>query len=191
MNCDNMASTWCYPPSEETPEELRNISAKDRGILMSPLHFTFPWSEVRDHIRKKQFEQLRRTPTDLRRYLRFCWLIKQEHGTMINYIAKERLKWELPIKQLHFPFTKPEDIKILRNDWPYDIDKNIVHLVVWTKFELLDDLDITEKPTGMYPESLPSNKIKRERALEGIQDFVNETFGKHLGKDNVIPHPTP
>ncbi len=34
-----------------------------------------------------------------------------------------------------------EDIKIIYNDWPYGIDKSIVHLCVWTKFPL----DVDEK----------------------------------------------
>lgn len=33
------------------------------------------------------------------------------------------------------------DIKIIYNDWPYGIDKSIVHLCVWTKFPL----DVDEK----------------------------------------------
>lgn len=34
-----------------------------------------------------------------------------------------------------------DDIKIIYNDWPYGIDKSIVHLCVWTKFPL----DVDEK----------------------------------------------
>ncbi len=32
------------------------------------------------------------------------------------------------------PFSNPSDYKILRNDWPYGIDTDITHLVIWTKF---------------------------------------------------------
>jgi hypothetical protein len=60
------------------------------------------------------------------------------------------------------PFEYSEDIKILYNDWPYGIDPDIVHLVVWTKFELEDDLK-----TGLAtPES------RRE-----IEAYVQKTFG--------------
>ena len=34
-----------------------------------------------------------------------------------------------------------DDVKIIYNDWPYGIDKSIVHLCVWTKFPL----DVDEK----------------------------------------------
>ena len=35
--------------------------------------------------------------------------------------------------------TVKEDIKILYNDWPYGLDKGIVHLVVWSKRQLEQD----------------------------------------------------
>lgn len=34
-----------------------------------------------------------------------------------------------------------EDVKIIYNDWPYGIERSIVHLCVWTKFPL----DVDEK----------------------------------------------
>ena len=66
-----------------------------------------------------------------------------------------------------------DDIKIIYNDWPYGIDKGIVHLCVWTKFPL----DVDEKdPNGdLTPEmrkkvcTIPSLyslcSIKREEQI--------------------------
>jgi hypothetical protein len=45
-----------------------------------------------------------------------------------------------------------------------------VHLVVWTKFELLDD---------------PATDDLTVEARKEIDDFVDETFGKRIGKENV------
>jgi hypothetical protein len=39
-----------------------------------------------------------------------------------------------------------DDIRILYNDWPYGVEKDIIHLVVWTKFALEDD-PVTEDLT--------------------------------------------
>lgn len=50
---------------------------------------------------------------------------------------------------------------ILCNDWPYGIDPDIVHLVVWTKFELEDD-----EETGLC-----TAKSRQE-----IDDYVQKTF---------------
>jgi hypothetical protein len=68
------------------------------------------------------------------------------------------------------PFEKESDIKILYNDWPYGIDERIVHLVIWTKFELEDD---------------PLTDDLTEKARREIDDFVDETFGRKVGKENV------
>ncbi len=62
------------------------------------------------------------------------------------------------------------DIKILYNDWPYGIDERIVHLVVWTKFDLPDDPNTKELTTEM----------RRE-----IDEYVNKTFGHAVPKENV------
>jgi len=63
------------------------------------------------------------------------------------------------------------DIKILYNDWPYGIDTNIVHLVIWIKFELEDDAS-----TG--------DLTQRQR--QQIDDYVNKTFCSRVGSGNVI-----
>ena len=62
-----------------------------------------------------------------------------------------------------------EDIKILYNDWPYGIDDKIVHLVVWTKFELEDDAE-----TGY---STPESH-------QQIDAFVQRTFGGKVKPEN-------
>lgn len=62
------------------------------------------------------------------------------------------------------------DIKILYNDWPYGVDEDIVHLVVWTKFDLEDD---------------PATDDLTPKARKEIDDFVNETFCSRVERENV------
>jgi Protein of unknown function (DUF3605) len=62
------------------------------------------------------------------------------------------------------------DIKILYNDWPYGVDEKIVHLVVWTKFDLEDD---------------PSTDDLTPKARGEIDDFVNRTFCTRVKSENV------
>lgn len=64
----------------------------------------------------------------------------------------------------------PEDIKILYNDWPYGLDQDIVHLVIWTKFELEEDA-VTGRIT---------QKISKE-----IDDYVQKTFASRVKPDSV------
>lgn len=63
------------------------------------------------------------------------------------------------------------DLKILYNDWPYGIDTKIIHLVVWTKFELEDDPATGELTAPMRKK---------------IDDFVERTFRSRVPRDNVI-----
>ena len=65
-----------------------------------------------------------------------------------------------------------DDYKILFNDWPYGVEKDIIHLVVWTKFELEDD---------------PATDDLTPRARKEIDDFVGETFRARLPHGHVRP----
>lgn len=65
-----------------------------------------------------------------------------------------------------------DDIKIIYNDWPYGIDRSIVHLCVWTKFPL----DVDEKdPNG---DLTPEMRAK-------IDAYVEKTFGSRVPSENV------
>lgn len=69
-----------------------------------------------------------------------------------------------------------DDIKILYNDWPYGLDPRIVHVVVWTKFEL---------KAGDVNELNPHGDLTPEARAE-INDYVDRTFVSVCGKENVI-----
>lgn len=64
-----------------------------------------------------------------------------------------------------------DDIKILYNDWPYGVDTKIVHLVVWTKFDLEDD---------------PATDDLTPEARRQIDEYVQRTFCNKVAKENVI-----
>lgn len=63
-----------------------------------------------------------------------------------------------------------EDLKIIYNDWPYGIDEKVIHLVVWTKFNLEDD---------------PATDDLTPRMRRKINDFVDETFCSKVPSKNV------
>lgn len=65
-----------------------------------------------------------------------------------------------------------DDYIILYNDWPYGVDERIVHLVVWTKFELPAD-----------PASKIGDMSTTTRAF--VNDFVEKTFVSTCGRENV------
>lgn len=88
----------------------------------------------------------------------------------MNFVLSQRLHWPSPVVPKGQPFEFDSDVKILWNDWPYGLEEKIVHLVVWTKFELQDDDktgDLTDKARGQ---------------LEG---YVWRVFGRRVGRENV------
>ena len=127
----------------ECPDFLRSLTDKDRGIISTPDsdYEIDTWPVVQEKVAQNRLELFQRVPSDLRRYLGFTWKLKQDYGSVMNFILTQRLCWTLPITPRGRPFELDDDIKVLRNDWPYGIDKRIVHLVVWTKFALEDDVE--------------------------------------------------
>jgi len=109
----------------------------------------------------------------LRRYRQFLHTLRREYGDIVSFVLLERLKWAVTdLTPKGPPFSDSTDYKVLFNDWPYGLDEKILHLVVWTKFELESD-PITDQLT-------PAGH-------QQIDDFVQRTFGSQVGPDNVGP----
>ncbi len=159
----------------ECPEFLRNVSDKDRGIISTPDsdYEVDSWPVVQHKVAQNRLELFQRAPSELRRYLAFTWKLRRDYGSVMNFILTQRLEWTVPIAPRGRPFEHDDDIKVLRNDWPYGIDKRIVHLVVWTKFVLEVD---------------PATGDLTETARAEIDAFVRRTFSKvppdHVGCGN-------
>ncbi|WYZ34415.1 hypothetical protein EsH8_I_000691 [Colletotrichum jinshuiense] len=159
--------------TDECPEGLRNLSAKDVGILSTPDAAYRPqtWDEVRQLVATNRLDLFQRVPSELRRYRLFIHQLIQEHGSVMNFVLRRRLGWEEPLKPEGKPFEDESDLRILYNDWPYGIDGRIVHLVVWTKFEL---------------EENPATGDLTEGARGEIEAFVNKTFRSRTRPDTII-----
>ncbi|MCJ1391832.1 hypothetical protein MMC18_004699 [Xylographa bjoerkii] len=155
----------------ECPEFLVNANTKDQGILSTPdsEYSRQTWEEVQQIISTDI--TINRAPSDLRRYLAYTFKLKKEYGSVINFVQKERLQWTDLTPSSSVPFSEPADIKILYNDWPYGIDPKIVHLVIWTKFDLDDD---------------PATDELTPKARKEIDDYVNETFCTKVPNKNII-----
>lgn len=103
------------------------------------------------------------------------------------FVMQQRLKWQpspssTPETGLTFeyedpiPFKKPQDYKVMPNDWPYGLDQGISHLIVWLK----NRLDVQPPRGDMTP-----------NARKQVEDFVDEQFIKPIAKqtgggDNVL-----
>ncbi|KAI5367208.1 hypothetical protein Slin14017_G022440 [Septoria linicola] len=141
-------------------------NAKDRGILSTPdaQYLRQSWSDVCSFVEENRLDLFQRVPSELRLYREYCSKLVQTHGSVMDFVVKERLGWT-NLNPSGIPFTNPDDYKILYNDWPYGVDERIVHLVVWTKFPLPPD------PTSDIGDLSPEVRLM-------IQDFVDTTFGR-------------
>lgn len=161
----------------ECPSFLRDLPLKSIETLSTPdeLYERQSWETVKDIIRTNRIDRFRRVPSDLRKYLEYTENIKAKHGSVMKFVVKERLHWgdgnPEDLKPKGKPFEYNEDMKILYNDWPYGVDKDIIHLVVWVKFELEDD---------------PATDDLTPRARKEIDDYVRSTFCSRMPAENVI-----
>lgn len=112
---------------------------------------------------------LRRSPHDLRNYILWYSGVEKQYGSIGEFVRRERLKWEHPIVARDATlFNHPDDIKIIRNDWPYGLAEGITHLVIWSKVSIPIDPD-TSLPTA--------------EATATIATFLRRVFDKWLGAD--------
>jgi hypothetical protein len=158
--------------TEQCPDFLQNLNLKDLSIISTPdaaYHF-LSWPEVQKIIASNRIDLFQRVPSDLRRYFDYNFQLKKRYGSVMQFVLEKRLGWKEPIVAEGKPFKEENDVKILWNDWPYGIDERIVHLVVWTKFELEDD---------------PATDDLTDEARKEIDGYVDEVFGKRVGKENV------
>ncbi|KAL9019259.1 MAG: hypothetical protein Q9185_003433 [Variospora sp. 1 TL-2023] len=186
---------WCYNIPEEhwpaeCPDFLLNLSERDQKLVgtRDQDYERLTWPQVRKVIgmyiqtvdpgaqltrqEDNQLDQFVRVPSDLRRYFEYNAMVKTEHGSVMDFVVKERLKWGNQEAHSTVSCSDPatSDIKILYNDWPYGIDERIVHLVVWTKFGLPDDPETNELTSAMRQE---------------IDDYVERTFCQAVPKQNI------
>lgn len=163
------------PDSEQTdtcPLFLQNLNAKDISILSTSdaEYKILSWPEVQAIIAANRLDAFQRVPSALRKYFAYNAYLKKTHGSVMEFVLKERLGWTEPITPKGKPFEREDDVKVLWNDWPYGIDGRIVHLVVWTKFDLEDD---------------PKTDDLTVKARAEIENFVAKVFGDVVGKENV------
>ncbi|KAF2469160.1 uncharacterized protein BDR25DRAFT_264366 [Lindgomyces ingoldianus] len=157
---------------KECPEFLKECGEKDRSIIGTPdaEYKRLSWDEVTEITRINRVDKFHRVPSDLRRYRQYTHRLIKEYGSIMNFIVNERLQWKTMAPKGR-PFEFEEDIKVLYNDWPYGVDEKIIHLVIWTKFDL---------------EEAPNSDDLTPEARKGIEDYIQQTFCSKAQPDHVI-----
>ena len=128
----------------ECPPYLLNLSPKDYTHLLIPdaRYTRLTWPNIRTLVNSNNLQSFTRLPSDLLHYRKFVYDITQEYGSVERFMLEERLGWsgaELEEGRRREPFERAEDVKVLKNDWPYGVQEGVEHLVVWTRFGLGGD----------------------------------------------------
>lgn len=158
-----------------------HLTDLDIHILSLPSdgHFTpHSWDNLHQLIGSNDLHLLTRSPSQTRAYLDWTTGVRQQFGSITNYLLQERLKWTSlgdPETQgflFEFknatPFADADDYLILQNDWPYGLDPGIMHICVWLKTPLdlkPEDGDLTDQARGL------------------VEEFVKTTFREPLGEE--------
>ncbi|THC91536.1 hypothetical protein EYZ11_008999 [Aspergillus tanneri] len=151
-----------------------NLTELDRMLLRQTDEEYEPhsWDELKWIIAENRLELFKRLPSHLRRYIKWSTSVKDQYGSILNYICQERLRWDQQHSKVIFkdptPFASPCDYCIRFNDWPYGVAPGIRHLVVWLKTQL--------------PVQEDGNLTAESRAR--IQTFVSATFVQRLAREN-------
>ncbi|KAG8751743.1 hypothetical protein FRC14_007635 [Serendipita sp. 396] len=142
-------------PGPATEEEMRN--------LYPPL-YTFP--QLKGFIESGDLGLLKRHPDFQKRYNTWCDAVKEEYGTLVEYLLHVRLGWAEDVKPkptyansatpsatatpnpMVFRADLPEEyIKVIPNDWPYSVPLDVSHFVIWSRVPAISSANI---PLAIY-----------------------------------------
>lgn len=80
------------------------------------------------------------------------------------------LTWNQPRCRITRLIRGKDDFKILYNDWPYGVDTDIIHLIIWTKFQLEED---------------PATGDLTEDMREKIEGYIQRSLCGRISRENV------
>ncbi|KAM3416382.1 hypothetical protein BST61_g7980 [Cercospora zeina] len=175
------------------------LTAIDREILATKdedYHLT-TWEDLKHIIATNTLEQLKRLPSDLRRYLAWSHNIKRSHGSITSYVIHERLHWKPLITtsaptfshSSSTPFSDPRDYVVLLNDWPYGLAPGITHLLVWSKTPIATDQergDVTEASRKVIEEFVERYFVEEMMRAEGSDESREAAREKVLWFKNWV-----
>jgi len=148
--------TW-----EEARELARKLCPPLCSMEYQRIYLERVKTNEKGHIGTRRIHHFERDSLSLRAYLEYIHHLKKTYGSVLAFIQQERLHWEDIVPSGDAHFSNAADFKVLYNDWPYHIDPDITHLIVWTKWQMDDEPD-TEEPTV-------------ETRTE-VEEFIRRTF---------------
>ncbi|KAL1895541.1 hypothetical protein Cpir12675_003179 [Ceratocystis pirilliformis] len=154
------------------------LTESDRWVLRFRSDAEFPtlsWETLGANIEQNDLNGLQRTPSELKRYLKWGQDTREVYGSVMEYLLYHRLPaaWGRPPFTFvsDIPFSEESDYCILTNEWPYALDQGIVHVVVWTR-------------TPIETDNVIGDMTPRSRAI--VDAFIERMFRAKVGDQNVL-----
>ncbi|KAL3233758.1 Uncharacterized protein RNJ44_03798 [Nakaseomyces bracarensis] len=106
---------------------------------------TISWAEIKDIIASGELQRLKRAPEETARYHEHKRILAEQNVEIGDYILGQ-LGWSVTelgeINQisddarLQKSFSSTELYKLSLNDFPYDFEEDVCHLLIWSKINL-------------------------------------------------------
>ncbi|RDW27294.1 hypothetical protein B0I72DRAFT_36483 [Yarrowia lipolytica] len=158
-----------------------SVSQRDKDILAIPEAQTHwqSWADLQHVIRHNELHRLSRSASQLADYILWKRDIESKYlGGVMEYILVDKLGWtssleKRPVAYSDELFGDPRDVRILLNDFPYAMEKGLVHVVVWSRAKI--------------PKEGDNGDITTE-SRDKLERFVHDTFVRGLGMtgDSVL-----
>ncbi|KAJ1659363.1 hypothetical protein IWQ61_001548 [Dispira simplex] len=116
------------------------------------------WNELATVIASGDFTSLGRDEAAQRIYDQAKQHYDEYYGGIVNYVLTQRLKWSLDeLRQLQHTLDPtrfyPEHTQLLPNDFPYTLEPEITHDVLWSKMPLnMDHPDLKAYLHRLFPD---------------------------------------
>lgn len=170
------------PPDINLTNPPFPLTSIDRALLATPdedFH-RITWPDLQRIITANTLEDLKRLPSDLKRYLAWSHATKAQYGSITSFVIRERLRWTPlpgeeggpPRFEYHnpVPFADTRDYAVLKNDWPYGLAPGILHLLVWSKTPIPVDADrgdVTPESRKLIVDFVERFFVRAIEAVEG------------------------
>ncbi|KAI5952995.1 hypothetical protein CANMA_005020 [Candida margitis] len=153
----------------------------------------FTWTQIQQIVNANQLESFARSEEQYYKYQQFKSDLSSQGITLNDHVLKDELQWkQSDIRCQTSPATKSlpreysisqpqdlifysdDDIKIIYNKFPYYFKDSVIHLCVWSKLIIPDDIN--------SPEGDISPLTKRI-----IERYLKKTFiDKGVSKNNLV-----
>lgn len=157
------------------------VSQRDKDILAIPESQTHwqSWTDLQHVIKHNELHRLSRSASQLAEYILWKRDIESKYaGGVMEYILVDKLRWTSSMEKRPVAFDEElfgdsRDVRILLNDFPYAMEKGLVHVVVWSR--------------AAIPKEGENGDITAE-SRDKLAGFVKETFIDGLGmeEDSVL-----